>query len=164
MKTKRDWLLGGVMLMLAAFLIVTGCGSGKDSAGGSGSSEHADHGMTTEGEILETTSGPDELPAFLLNHTNRTVDLYAASYEYREILRQINCYCGCMKLDNPHDSLLRCYIAEVRADGSIVWSDHSAACGICKMELEDVMVLAKQGKSTDEIRDAIDAKYKPAGL
>jgi len=161
--TRRDWLLGGVILLLAAFLIVAGCGGGKDSAGGSAGSGH-DHGMTTEGDLLETTSGPDELPSFLLNYTNHTADLYAAAYQYREILRHINCYCGCMQLDNPHDSLLRCYIAEVRADGSIVWSDHSAACGICKMELEDVMVLAKQGKSTDEIRYAIDAKYKPAGL
>lgn len=158
--TRRDWLLGGVILTLAAFLIVTGCGSGKDSSGGD---EHAGH-MTTDGELHETTSGPDELPAFLLNYTNRTADLYAAAYEYMDILRHINCYCGCMESNNPHDSLLRCYIAETRADGSIVWTDHSANCGICKMELEDAVALAKQGKSIDEIRDAIDAKYKPAGL
>ena len=159
--TRRDWLLGGVILALAAFLIVAGCGSDKESAGGN---EHAGHGMTTEGEVLETTSGFKTLPAFLKNHTNRTADLYADVRDYMDILRHLNCYCGCMEANNPHDSLLRCFIAETRADGSVVWTDHGAACGICKMELEDVMALAKQGKSTDEIRDAIDAKYKPAGL
>lgn len=160
MSKKRDWLLGGVILMLAGFLIVAGCGSEKDSAGGSGH----DHGMTTDGELHESTSGPDELPAFLLNHTNRTIDIYGDAHKYRDVLRHLNCYCGCMQANDPHDSLLRCFIVDVKGDGSVVWTDHGANCGICKMEVEDAVALAKQGKSVDEIRDAIDAKFKPAGL
>lgn len=161
MTRTRDWLIGGVILILTGFLIVTGCGSGKDRdpAGGSGYAL-----MTTEGERFETTSGPDELPAFLLNYADRTIDLYADVYGHMHILRHLNCYCGCMQANDPHDSLLNCFINQVKDDGSIVWSDHGANCGICLMELQDVIELAKQGKSTDEIRDAIDAKFKPAGL
>jgi len=162
MKRKRDWLLGGVILMLAGFLIVAGCGSHREPAGESG--HNHEHGMTTDGEFHEATSGPDELPAFLLNYANRTVDLYGDAYKYRDILRHLNCYCGCMDANDPHDSLLRCFIVDVKADGSVVWTDHGANCGICMMELQDAVVFAKQGKSADDIRDAIDAKYKPAGL
>ena len=163
MRTRRDWLLGGVILMLAGFLIVAGCGSGKDASGGSGHN-HEGHVMTTDGELHETTSGPDELPAFLLNYANRTVDLYAKVYDYMHILQHLNCYCGCMEANDPHDSLLRCFLVDVHDDGAVTWTDHGANCGICMMELQDAVTFAKQGKSADEIRDAIDAKYKPAGL
>ena len=160
MRRMRDWLLGGFILLLAGFLVVSGC-SGKDSAGGSG---HDHRHMTTEGELHETTSSPDELPSFLLNYSDRTVDLYAGVYKYMQILEHLNCYCGCMEANDPHDSLLRCFLVGTGGDGSVTWTDHGANCGICLMELQDAITFAKQGKSADEIRDAIDAKYKPADL
>jgi len=160
MRSARDWLLGGVILLLAGFMAASGC-SGGESAGGDGH----EHGvMTTEGEWHETTSGPDELPSFLLRYADRTVDLYAVVYEHMDILRQLNCYCGCMDANDPHDSLLRCFLVDVQDDGSITWTDHGANCGICLMELQDAVAFAKQGKSADEIRGLIDAKYAPADL
>jgi len=160
--SRRDWLLGGVILMLAGFLIVAGCGSGGKSDGGSAGGGHEHHVMTTEGELHETTSGPGELPSFLLNYANRTVDLYADVHAHKHILEHLNCYCGCMEANDPHDSLLRCFLVGEGDDGSIVWTDHGANCGICLMELQDAINLAKQGKSVDDIRDAIDAKYGPS--
>jgi hypothetical protein len=162
MNRKRDWLLGVIILMLAGFMIVAGCGS--DRAGHAGGGNDHDHRMTTEGELHETTSGPDELPAFLLNYANRTVDLYGDAHKYMHILQHLNCYCGCMEANDPHDSLFRCFIVDVKEDGSVIWTDHGANCGICMMELQEAVTLAKQGKSVDEIRDAIDAKFKPVGL
>jgi hypothetical protein len=160
MRSARDWLLGGVILLLAGFLVVSGC-SDRNSDRGDGH----DHGvMTTEGERHETTSGPDELPSFLLNYADRTVDLYADVYEHMHILQHVNCYCGCMEANDPHDSLLRCFLVGAHDDGSVTWTDHGANCGICLMELQDAITYAKQGKSADEIRDLIDAKYATAGL
>lgn len=162
MNRRRDYTLAGIILALGAFLIIAGCMSGEGATDGGRSAGHGS--MTTDGERFETTAGFHVLPSFLNNHTDYTSKLYASVEDYIDILRTIDCYCGCMISRNPHDSLLRCYIVETKADGSVVWSDHSAACGICKMELEDVMTLAKQGKPADEIREFIDGKYKPAGL
>ena len=159
---RRDLLLAGLILTLAAFLLVAGCGSDEDSSGADHDAGHG--GMTTDGELFEETAGFGTLPGFLKDYTDHTSELYAAVADYAALLKTIDCYCGCMRADNPHDSLYRCYVAETRADGSVVWTDHSANCGICKMELEDVIKLSKQGLSDDEIREAVEAKYKPAGL
>lgn len=60
----------------------------------------------------------------------------------------IRCQCGCSTLDGKY-SLLSCY----EADGM------AAHCQICQGEARLVYRLHKQGKSLDEIRAAIDAKF-----
>ncbi|WP_424766908.1 PCYCGC motif-containing (lipo)protein [Paenibacillus sp. sgz302251] len=147
----------GMLLAFAIITLLTACGlTGDDKQG----TQHM-HGS----EKWETTASFDKLPAFLSDYTQLTSDLYDQVHEHAHIMSEINCYCGCMEGDSvetPHDSLLRCYLAEHPADdGSVTWTNHSTGCGICKKELEEVIALNKQGKSVDEIRDAIDAKYKP---
>lgn len=116
-------------------------------------------------ELWETTASADQLPGFLNEHTSLTKELYGQVSAHAHIMSGISCYCGCMEgteTDDPHDSLLRCYWAEHPADdGAVTWTDHSTTCGLCKKEMEEVVALSKQGKSADEIREAIDAKYKP---
>jgi len=158
-KRRNDWLLGGFILVVMGIILLAGCS--KESSGG----EHSGHtGMDTDDERYETTAGYNALPSFLADYTDHTSDLYAAVGAHEDILKQLNCYCGCMTASRPHDSLYRCYVASKTDSGGIEWTDHSANCGVCKMELEEVMKLAKEGKSMDEIRTAIDAKFKPAGL
>ncbi len=158
-KRRTDWLIGGFILVVMGLILLAGCGKGGDSGG-----DHAGHaGMDTDDERYETTASYKALPSFLADYTDHTSELYAAVGAHEDILRQLNCYCGCMTASRPHDSLYRCYVASKNEDG-IEWTDHSANCGICKMELEEVIKLAKEGKSADEIRAAVDAKFKPAGL
>lgn len=115
-------------------------------------------------ETFETTESFDQPPAFLADYSNLTRTLYAEVGSVKDILKQINCYCGCMEEeDKMHDSLYRCYIAEEK-DGKVTWTDHSAGCGICLEEVQDIVKLHKEGKSVDQIRQAIDDKFKPDRL
>ncbi|GGG15289.1 PCYCGC motif-containing (lipo)protein [Paenibacillus abyssi] len=155
-----DKLLIGFTMIILFAVFIAGCGSAEESNENQGHS----HGVAaTESEQLETTASLADMPAFLDNHTPLTTELYSEVGQYMDILEMIHCYCGCMDDDPAHDSLLRCYLADVEP-GKVTWSDHSTSCGICKMEAEDVIAMAKQGKSTDEIIEAIDAKYKPNNM
>ena len=115
-------------------------------------------------ETWETTASTDTLPHFLTEHTDLTNNLYSEVPQHAHIMGELNCYCGCMlgtEFDKPHDSLLRCYWAEKpNGDGEVVWTDHSTTCGVCKKEMEMVIAMQKDGKTTDEIRQAIDTAYK----
>lgn len=151
---------GFVYAMLLAFAFITlltACGLSNDDKKGA---QHM-HGS----ETWETTASYDAMPTFLSDYTPHTTDLYKDVHDHMDLMSGINCYCGCMDgsaVETPHDSLLRCYVAEHPADkGSVTWTNHSTSCGICKKEMEEVISLNKQGKSPDEIRDIIDMKFKP---
>lgn len=158
---QRSSLIRGILyaLLLAfAFItLLTACGLADDDKAGA---EHQ-HGS----ETWQTTASYDELPAFLSDYTPHTSELYKAVHDHADIMSGVNCYCGCadgLAVETPHDSLLRCYVAEHPADeGGVTWTNHSTSCGICKKEMEEVIALSKQGKTADEIREAIDASFKP---
>nr|WP_233167312.1 PCYCGC domain-containing protein [Paenibacillus roseus] len=150
-----------VFLALLA-IIAVGCSS-SGSEEQSSSNNHAEHVSAVESEQLEKTASLSVLPGFLSNHTKRTSQLYKDVAEYRDLIDELNCYCGCMSYEPAHDSLKRCFIASMD-DKEVAWSDHGTACGICKMEAEDAVAMAKEGKSTSEIKQAIDDKYKPKNL
>lgn len=150
-------LMYSMLLGFALMTLLTACSLIDDNKNGG---EHL-HGS----EHWETTDSADTLPGFLEEHTELTNTLYSEVQAHAHIMADMNCYCGCMNgtaVDEPHDSLLRCYWGEHPADdGSVTWTDHSTSCGICKKEMEEVIALTKQGKTGDEIRAAIDAAYKP---
>ena len=68
--------------------------------------------------------------------------------EMPQVIDGIHCYCGCADLPDSY-SLLSCY----EGDGM------AKACHICQGEARLAHRLHKAGKSLDEIRVAIDAKY-----
>jgi hypothetical protein len=68
--------------------------------------------------------------------------------EIPHIVDGIRCQCGCSALEGKY-SLLSCY----EADGM------AAHCQICQGEGRLAYRLNKQGKTLDEIRAAIDAKF-----
>lgn len=68
--------------------------------------------------------------------------------EIPEIVDGIRCQCGCSALEGKY-SLLSCY----EGDGM------AAHCQICQGEGRLAHRLHKQGKTLDEIRAAIDAKF-----
>lgn len=65
-----------------------------------------------------------------------------------EVVDGIRCQCGCSALEGKY-SLLSCY----EADGM------AAHCQICQGEGRLAYRLHKQGKTLDDIRAAIDAKF-----
>jgi hypothetical protein len=77
----------------------------------------------------------------------RVAETYRMAAEIAAVLDGLHCYCECDK-HSDHYSLLDCFR-----------SDHGAACDICLTEAQLAYSMTKEGKSLDEIRDAIDALY-----
>ena len=114
-------------------------------------------------ELWETTDSFEVLPTFLDEHSEHTTQLYSHVHEHTHVMGMIDCYCGCMEdngIDEPHDSLLRCYITEHPTDdGTVTWTDHSTMCGICKQEMEVVIEMKNQGSSDDDVIAAVKDKF-----
>ena len=68
--------------------------------------------------------------------------------EIPQVVDGIRCQCGCSALEGKY-SLLSCY----EADGM------ASHCSICQGEARLAYRLHKQGKTLDQIRSAIDAKF-----
>jgi len=68
--------------------------------------------------------------------------------EIPEVVDGIRCNCGCAELPGYY-SLLSCFEGEAMA----------RHCGICQGQARVAVRLHKEGKSLDEIRTAIDAKF-----
>jgi hypothetical protein len=66
-----------------------------------------------------------------------------------QVIDGIRCQCGCATVDGFY-SLLSCY----EGDGAM-----AKICHICQGEGKLAIRLHKEGKSLDEIRSAIDAKF-----
>jgi len=77
----------------------------------------------------------------------RIAQVYAQADEVKEILDGIYCYCECSK-HSGHYSLLECFE-----------SDHGAACDVCLSEAALAHRMAQDGKTLDQIRDAVDGLY-----
>jgi len=75
-------------------------------------------------------------------------DAYAAAREFPALFDGIYCHCDCASRHDELRSLLSCYETRMPLD-----------CGVCSGEGRLVGRLARQGKSLDEIRDAIDERY-----
>mgnify|MGYP000858664848 FL=1 len=151
MKRKTHWLLAVPALVLAAGLAVTFLGWGREPE----THRHGD-------ETWEKTRTFAEVPAFLANYPERTRQIYASIGENAHILRELDCYCGCMELEtDPHDSLLRCYVAEAGEDG-VTWTDHAVFCGLCLEQAAAVAEWSKEGKTLEEIRQLTVETFKPA--
>jgi hypothetical protein len=73
---------------------------------------------------------------------------YAAAREFPEILDGIYCHCDCDERHESLRSLLGCFE-----------SDMATRCGICHGEGKLAGRLAREGKSLDEIRAAIDKRF-----
>ncbi|MCI3923827.1 PCYCGC domain-containing protein [Paenibacillus sp. TRM 82003] len=147
----RALALASIALML--LLVLSGCASTQE-----GHDTHAGHAGGAHTDNIETTSGPEVLPSFLDDYTDTTRDFYLSVPLHADLLKELNCYCGCMEYNDPHDSLYRCFIVGIDDEG-VHWTDHGSSCGICLMEVRDAVKMAEEGKSIEEIKAYIDKTY-----
>jgi hypothetical protein len=77
----------------------------------------------------------------------RVSAVYAQAKEVAATLDGIYCHCDCSQ-HAGHRSLLSCFE-----------SDHAAACDICMTEASIAYRMTKDGKSLDDIRQAVDELY-----
>lgn len=108
------------------------------------------------GEDSSATAQGPQFPAFVYeSQTSRNA--YQLAVDNRQLFSQMPCYCGCERLDMPHQSLDQCFFM---ADGS--FEQHAAYCTICADIAVDAARLQSEGKTTAEIRRLVDEKF--AGL
>jgi len=125
------WIVVG-LLGVALIGIWVGFGSGKRS-------HHPDPrpGIT----------GTTVVPASRYANYPRVNAVYAQAQEIAAVLDGLYCYCDCAR-HSGHRSLLTCFE-----------SDHAAACDVCMTEATVAHRMTKEGRSLEEIREAIDEFY-----
>lgn len=88
------------------------------------------------------------LTAAQLSKTAHAIEYFDMVRQIPAVVDGIRCNCGCAEIEGFY-SLLSCY----ESDGMASW------CEICEGEGRMAFRLHKEGKTLDEIRAAIDARY-----
>lgn len=87
------------------------------------------------------------MPASRYASVPRLANVYREVSEVPGATDGVYCYCHCIE-NMGHRSLLSCFE-----------SDHAAGCGVCLSEGDMVYRMTQQGRSLDEIRQAIDDTF-----
>jgi len=103
-----------------------------------------------------TAEGP-QFPDFVYN-SQTSQDAYRLAVDNRQLFSQMPCYCGCSRLDMPHQNLDQCFFM---ADGS--FDQHAAYCTICADIAVDAARWQSKGETTAEIRRLVDDKFGEVG-
>jgi hypothetical protein len=151
------------LLLSTLIFIFAGCSSENETNISDQVQEESSHQHEKpsffQGDLRETTSSEQELPAFLEDKSEEITLIYSSAAQHKEVLEHIPCYCGC-GTSAGHKSSYQCFVHDEHEDGSIEWDDHGTRCGVC-LEIAATSVIEYQnGKSIKEIRDMIDEAYK----
>jgi hypothetical protein len=87
------------------------------------------------------------VPAQRYSSDPRIARVYAMAARIPNVLDGLYCHCECSK-HSDHRSLLTCFE-----------SDHGAMCDVCLGEAEIAFKMTQDGKTLEEIRTAIDARF-----
>ncbi|GMK37118.1 hypothetical protein PCCS19_01710 [Paenibacillus sp. CCS19] len=176
-RNPRKYAVTFIMTSAVCVSLLSGCGNSDSNSNSNSAKENTStevagqttdahvghvHTETTQlanGDIQEKTASIDVLPSFLDGLPEQVVLAYQAAAITRDTLAWIPCYCGCGG-SAGHESNLNCFIAEVEADGSVVWDDHGTRCDVCVNTVLQTVQMKQEGKSVKEIRTAIDDAYK----
>ncbi len=113
-------------------------------------------GMRWGSESSATAEGP-RFPDFVYN-SEASLASYRLAVDNRELFAQMPCYCGCGRLDVPHQNLDQCFF---RPDGG--FDQHAAYCAICGEIATASVRWQDEGKSTSEVRGLVDEEFSERG-
>lgn len=108
----------------------------------------------------EWSSGWPTLPEPRARRHQRPQDLrgvYGYAATRADLLSRIPCFGGCAT--EGHRSVLNCFVANVRSDGTRMWTDPSFNCEMCVQIVREVMLMERRGLPADEIQRTIDQQY-----
>jgi len=130
-RSKTPWVVAAVavMAMAAVLLVARSASAGRHPEPRPG---------ITAAEVLapSTYAGYDQI-----------VRAYEAAQQVPQVLDGLYCHCQCRE-NFSHRSLLSCF-----------QSEHGASCDICQGEARMAAEMHRQGKSLEEIRRAVDARF-----
>ena len=103
--------------------------------------------VTTPPELLpvDNAAGQTLPPEIFLDPKAR--EAYQVAKDIPEVLRELPCFCGCMRT-HGHKNNLFCFMDE-----------HGSACEICENIALDAKTMHGNGASIKEIQDNIRSKY-----
>lgn len=130
-RSKLPWFVAGAAVVAIVAIVVGTRGAG-------GGHPEPRPGITGERVLPASTFGEDE----------RLVRAYTAARMMPAVFDGLYCYCHC-KEEMKHVSLLTCYESE-----------HAASCDICLTEATMAAQMHGEGATLEEIRRAIDARFK----
>jgi len=113
-------------------------------------------GMRWGGDSSATAEGP-HFPDFVYN-SQTSLAAYRLAVDNRELFSQMPCYCGCGRLDTPHQNLDQCFFTD---DGS--FEMHAAYCTICADIATNAVRWQSEGKTTADVRRLVDEEFGDAG-
>lgn len=102
-----------------------------------------------------------DMPQFVHESRPEAQHAYQFATANPDLVRHFPCYCGCVYMG--HENNLDCYIQEIKQDGTVIFDEHAAACGICVEITTDVMALWEQGQAIDDIYTTIVETYSHRG-
>ncbi|MEK4029052.1 MULTISPECIES: PCYCGC motif-containing (lipo)protein [Bacillaceae] len=155
MKSLYYFAVLGILLVLIA-----GCSSKSEKEKAKEPEHSGQHDAHTlpNGDLQETTSSVKEMPTFLNDKNDDMKTVYLAAAQHPDVLASMPCYCGCGD-SAGHKSNLNCFVADI-SENKVVWDDHGTRCGVCLEIAAESILMSKEGKSLQEIRQYIDEKYK----
>ena len=104
----------------------------------------------------ESTPPDPPFPTFVYDSA-LSLKAYRLAVQMPEMLFKLPCYCDCGRASG-HKSLHDCFY---KSDGA--FNDHASACEVCDLEIIDAAQWTKEGKTIQQVRALIDAKYAPYG-
>jgi len=122
---------------VAALVLGVGFLAYASKPGGAGHHPTPRSGVTAENVI----------PAVRYASVPRIEKVYREVSRVPEAVDGVYCYCHCME-NMGHYSLLTCFE-----------SDHAAGCDVCLSEGDLVYRMTQQGRSLDQVRQAIDRTF-----
>ena len=138
-KLPRRSFLGHFTGLLAAFVPSTGMLRGRIQRWPTTGPHPTPRAGITAAKVLTRDQLAD---------SSKLIPLFDQVREIPEVIDGIRCQCGCADLEGNY-SLLSCYEGDAMA----------RHCPVCQGEASLVHRLHKAGKSLEEIRSAIDARY-----
>ena len=117
--------------------------------------------QSQSGDIHLNMASMDHMPAEVQAAPVSVQEAYQFSVANPDVMENIPCYCGCGNIG--HESNYACYVADVGANGTIIFDNHALGCSICVDITQDVMRMLREGKSPLEARAYIDATYSRYG-
>lgn len=143
-----------LFILLSSILMLSSCSHKESKENHEGHIAHL-----ANGDIQETTSSADALPAFLDSQSEDMKLIYEAAAKANDVLQWMPCYCGCGD-SAGHLSNFNCFVNEIKENGEVVWDDHGTRCSACLETAIMAINMTQQGKSLKEIRNTIDEVYK----
>jgi hypothetical protein len=89
--------------------------------------------------------------------------VYQFAAHNREIVDHVPCFCGCER-SHDHTAVSSCFLSSPPGRVPVTWNDHGAKCVICTNVVREAMEQWESGKSIDELRSSIIAKYRTDGM